>query len=230
MFTKPHRDEVDTRNEAVEHKIATLKLRLVSEQSQTARQQLIDALFYADLQRWTVGQTPLSTIQRPKVSIRDVRGVLRPNEALLEYVLNGDESYCLILSKSEMRLAKLPPRKEIETAAADLLAAIHDHQNASAAEQGLFTSLVAPLGDLSNYRYLTIVPDGRLHTIPFDVLRDARRDYLGLQYAISYTPSAGTEYVLRTRHNSADALFLGVGGVMYTSAATGEPAETFTRH
>src|SRR5205823_2561963 len=45
---------------------------------------------------------------------------------------------------------------------------------------------------------LVIVPDGSLHVLPFDALRDSQNHYLGDGRIITYAPSATVLHLLRT--------------------------------
>jgi hypothetical protein len=77
---------------------------------------------------------------------------------------------------------------------------------------------------------LTIVPDGRLHLLPFDALVNDQNEYLVQRYVITYAPSGTVLYLLRTQlRQSADYLpFLGVGDV-FDGAGTSVLAQRTVR-
>lgn len=84
---------------------------------------------------------------------------------------------------------------------------------------------------------LIVVPDGKLHLLPFDSLTGPDRKYLVYSHLVTYAPSATVLYLLRTSRSAAQASlpFLGVGDVAYDedgtliSQNTGNPAVRSSR-
>jgi hypothetical protein len=62
---------------------------------------------------------------------------------------------------------------------------------------------------------LIIVPDGKLHLLPFDSLTDLRGRYVVVSHVVTYSPSASALYLIRTlpvRHTPT-LNFLGAGDI-----------------
>ena len=66
-----------------------------------------------------------------------------------------------------------------------------------------------------------VIPDGRLHLVPFDGLIDAADHYIVEGHTVTYAPSATSFYLLATQrpepHRLAHTL-LAAGGVSYNSS------------
>jgi CHAT domain-containing protein len=67
---------------------------------------------------------------------------------------------------------------------------------------------------------LIVVPDGKLHLLPFDGLKSAEGKYVLESHVVTYAPSATVFHLLRAPRNSDRTRlnFLGVGGVIYSKA------------
>jgi CHAT domain-containing protein len=221
IVSNPRLADLDTLDPQVEAQLTAVKLDLVKASSEKDRRRLIDQAFFLETKRWSqnVPRHESAVLSSFDVRIDQLRQVLRSDEALIEYVLDDPHSYCLLIDKNRASIFPLKGKKEIEAASDELLSKLRQQQVSQAEGQRL-AGLVAP-PELESYRYLTIVPDGRLHLVPFDALIRPDRSYWGKNQTISYTPSAATEFVLRTRKRQArpdDRTFLGVGSVNYGAA------------
>jgi CHAT domain-containing protein len=78
----------------------------------------------------------------------------------------------------------------------------------------LYSMLVLHIPEIRRKDRLVIVPDGDLHVLPFDSLRDKQGRYLGDHRIITYAPSATVLYLLRTTppESQATLAMLAVGG------------------
>jgi len=65
------------------------------------------------------------------------------------------------------------------------------------------------------------VPDGKLHLLPFDGLKDHEGKYVLESHVVTYAPSATVLHLLRQSRSAARATmsFLGVGDVIYPRPA-----------
>lgn len=215
LVNQPLLRDLDALTPAAQDKITSLKLQLVRSSDEKKRRELIEELFYTEQERWTKRNTR-GLLRKPQTSLSQTRRSLQKSEVLLEYVLDEQQSYCLLLSQSEARLIRLPERHSIEEYVGFLNTGITLQRRTSTYQEHLYQLLIAPLGDLERYSQVVIVPDGRLHLLPFDVLYDSKHNYFGTAHTISYAPSAGTEYILRSRETPpTDRTFLGIAGVPY---------------
>src|SRR5260370_26196157 len=59
----------------------------------------------------------------------------------------------------------------------------------------LYGTLLRGIPEISKKERLVIVPDGRLHLLPFDPLVDGSRRYLVSSHTITYSPSPTSVYL-----------------------------------
>ncbi|WP_423787714.1 CHAT domain-containing protein, partial [Klebsiella pneumoniae] len=78
----------------------------------------------------------------------------------------------------------------------------------------LYTVLLAGVLERFQKSRIIISPDGILHRLPFEALRDTQGKLLITSKVISYTPSASALYVLRAHATRAPATraLLAIGG------------------
>jgi CHAT domain-containing protein len=229
LINKPTLKDLDELNPEIEDKITSLKLQLATASNPATRQRLVDELFFTKQALW-VTERPRQITREPNIPISSVRNALVAGEALIEYVLTDQKSYCLLLSRSDMRLITLAPGQSISDEVHLLLAAVHDKKPADDREQSLYKALIEPLGQLEQYDHITIVADGALHLIPFEILKAPDHKYFGFKHTLTYAPSAGSEVILRNQeHSAAVPKFLGIGGVSYPQLAGAKPALELAR-
>lgn len=215
--------------------INRIQLALLHEPNRGGRQSLLDQLFAAEqlLSRVRRNSSALnSATDRPKpVPLRTLQASLGPDEMLLEYVLGEKQSYCLQITGAGAVVIVLPAgRERIEGLVENYLATVRSRQPEIALGEELFTLLLEPaIGRVSKAR-LIIVPDGKLHLLPFDGLRDREGKYVLESRIVTYVPSATVLHLLR-RHRSSDATnmtFLGVGDVIYSAPTVAAKASGVT--
>src|SRR5579859_538375 len=206
---------------ALEAQVSTLQVRLMRSDDARERSELLDKLLEAeeklDYTRGTRGPDSPRMPTHP-ISLSVAQEMLRPDEVILEYVLAEPTAFCLIITHDHAEIASLPAgQKKIEALVSDYLSAIEDQKPASDQGRQLYALLLgsAPLA-AGNVRLL-IVPDGRLHMLPFESLRDMSGHYLIESHVVSYVPSATSLYFLRSskRTRIPELAFLGVGDVRY---------------
>jgi CHAT domain-containing protein/tetratricopeptide (TPR) repeat protein len=221
LQAKPGGAYAETLDPAVEDQIANLKLALVKASSTRQRQKVLDDLFYAQGSRWTSEFAKTNNVRIKPVSLSRVQNSLGTHEALLEYVLAEPASFCLVIDRNSAHIVSLAPKHQIEREAASYRQLIKTKQPVAHQSELLGDLLLGSIENLREYKALTIVPDGALHYIPFDTLTSPQGSGLvATEYTISYTPSAASEYFLRTRNRERGTRsFLGVGGVAYNDPA-----------
>ena len=206
--------------------INRIQLALLHEKNRDRRQVLLDELFEAEARHWP-GRRADSLFgppaDRPKaIPLPSLQASLAPDEVLLEYVLDEPRSYCLRITNTSVAVVELPAgRKLIEDLAENFLTAVRSRKPEITVGQQLFSMLVQPVLGKESKSRLIIVPDGKLHLLPFDALKDLQGRYVLETHIVSYTPSGTVLHLLRASGSSRlpTMNFLGVGGVNYPSSA-----------
>jgi tetratricopeptide (TPR) repeat protein len=223
-----------------EREINRVQGALMHETNREGRQTLLDQLFVQEQLLSPVRKTrsPLSSAaDRGKpVPLGTLQRSLRPDEMLLEYVLGESESYCLKITRTGAAVLVLPKgRKHIEGLVDDYLAAVRSRRPEAAAGNELFSVLLeTAIAQEPAKTRLIVVPDGKLHLLPFDAMTNSQGKYVLETHVVTYAPSATALHLLRLNPSRQMAMsFLGVGGVIYSRSAaapgktSGSPADFF---
>src|SRR5207249_4794788 len=84
----------------------------------------------------------------------------------------------------------------------------------------LYVTLLREIPEISKKERLVIVPDGRLHLLPFDAMVDGSGRYLVSSHTITYAPSATSLYLTNfAPQKPAQRPLLGLGGIPYVQNA-----------
>lgn len=127
--------------------------------------------------------------------------LLDEKTVLMEYVLDEPKSWLFAVSKSELKVFTLPSKEKIEAKADQLYEAIKNREDFISVALDLYEALIKPAEEFILDKRLLIVPDEKLHFIPFATLltepihpghpiRLADLPYLIRRNAIAYAPSA----------------------------------------
>jgi CHAT domain-containing protein len=198
--------------------VATTQIRLMQTNSPVEREKLLDALAEYEWrlrlawnqgdQRFPIDPAPLTQVQES----------LKADEALLEYVLDEPNSFCISITRTTANLRVLPVgRKEIENLIQRYVDEIRAKKAGAEEAKQLYSFLVQPIPETSTGKRFIVVPDGILNLLPFEALRNSEGQYLLTSDVISYAPSATVLDTLRRRYKQQEAPrpFLGVGDVAY---------------
>ncbi len=169
------------------------------------------------------------TIYSRTVTLEELHQVLRPDEVLLEYVLSEPSSYCIVIARNTFDILPLAGRSKIEALVDGYLSDVRALKSSTGKARQLYSLLLRPaLGSLAQSKRLTIIPDGKLHLLPFDSLVDAKGKYVLETHTLSVAPSATVYHLLNSiqRTEQADLTFLGIGGVPYGQDKGTLPKET----
>jgi len=203
---------------AVDGYVANTQLRIMQANSAGERQQLLDELAeYEWRSRLAWNQGDYGFPLEPAPLVRVQKG-LKPDEMLLEYVLDEPNSFCIVLSRSKAALRVLPVgRKAIEHVVQRYVDEIRAKRPGTEEANQLYGFLLRPIGEVAAGKRFVIVPDGILNILPFDALQNDDGEYLLKSAVISYAPSATVLDGLRRRANPQrpPRPFLGVGDVAY---------------
>jgi CHAT domain-containing protein len=206
---------------SLETDLAGLQVQLMQTNSAEKREQLMDRLVEYERRlglAWTKDDAPDHGLPVQPASLAKVQEVLKPDEVLLEYVLDDPTSFCVVVSQKGASIRALPVgRKEIENLGQRFIGEIRAKVAAAELSKRLYAMLVKPIPEAATATRFIIAPDAILNLLPFEALRNARGEYLLKSHVISYVPS-GT--ILRTlRHaekqKRAPKPLLAVGDVEY---------------
>jgi CHAT domain-containing protein len=207
--------------QALETEIAGLQLRLMRSDDAGERATLLDQLVeYERRLGWT--RTDLETttsewFEKP-ASLKSIQFRLRTDEVILEYVLSEPQSFCLWISRGAMGVEKLNEgRTQIEDLTKRYLSSIREKRSDPNLARQLHMVLLSPLEKLPLPERLVIVPDGILHLLPFETVRDGAGSLLLEHKIVSYAPAATVLYVLRDhkQSNAHHRTLLAVGNAPY---------------
>ena len=206
---------------SLESDLAGLQVQLMQTNSTDERERLLDELVEYERRlglAWTKGDAPSGGLPAQPSPLAKVQEDLKPDEVLLEYVLDDPTSFCVVLSRKGAYVQALPVgRKDIEKLSQQLVAEIRTKGAGAELSTRLYAVLVKPLPEAATATRFIIAPDGILNLVPFEVLRNGQGEYLLKSRVISYVPS-GTilDRLRRTeKQQLAPRPLLAVGDVAY---------------
>ena len=125
------------------------------------------------------------------------RALLRSDEALLEYFVGQQTVYLFTMTPDDLQVVPIDRTAELDSAWQRLRRHLYEYQPGQGGNQTglatLYQYLLAPVArTLADVSRLTIIPDGILHHLPFELLTpDGRRDhYLLRTHTLHYGYSA----------------------------------------
>ncbi len=197
--------EPTTRTTPAEKKLAEVQLRLLVASSAGERKVLMPQLYAAEAEL-----TPVEldrhrnkfSINGEPVSLPRLQQLLKPDEVLLEYVVDEPSSFCLAITRGSVEPHYLPPKTALESLVKAYLVetqneAIGPPANHLAA-RNLYDAILKPIPEYGAKARLVIVPDGILNQVGFDSLVNPQGDYVLRSHRTTYVPSATVLSLLRT--------------------------------
>jgi len=175
-----------------------------------------------------------SLVSVTSLSASDIRALMPPDEALIEYYYSEGEMFAFVLTRESLKSIRLNSDKLVE----------HVRQFRSFLEtpgssdyltfsRSLYKRLFQPFEKMLDKRNLAIVPHGALHYLPFNALQNDR-GYLIEQYSIRILPSASVIKYLHAKKSvkAAEILAFGnpdLGDARYDLAYAQEEAQAVAR-
>jgi CHAT domain-containing protein len=136
-----------------------------------------------------------------RASLRAVEQDLKPDEVLLDYVLDDPNSFCLSITRSGTHLRQLAAgRKQIGELTHAYIDKIRAKASGTEVSHQLYDSLIALVPEADKATALIIAPDGILNLLPFEALRDGKGQYLLRSKVVSYVPSGTFSRLCNTRN------------------------------
>ena len=206
---------------SLETDLAGLQVQLMQTNSTEKREELMDQLVEYERRlglAWTKEDAPGHGLPVQPASLSKVQEVLKPDEVLLEYVLDDPTSFCVVVSQKGAYVRVLPAgRKEIEKLSQQFVGEIRTKGTGSELSKRLYATLVKPIPEAATATRFIIAPDATLNLFPFEALRDAQGEYLLKSRVISYVPSGTILNTLRhaEKQKPAPKPLLAVGDVEY---------------
>lgn len=210
--------------QALEGDVSTLQLRLMRSDDTAERANLLDQLVeYERKLAWSTDQGIANRQWFEKAaSLKAIQSNLRPDEMILEYVLSDPHSFCVWISKNKAGLKTLSGgREQIESLTRKYLTAIREKRSDISLARQLYSVLVPTFDKEPLPDRLIVVPDGILHLLPFETLRDPSASLLVETKTISYAPASTVLSVIRSskRAHAHRSAYLAVGDAPYQNQA-----------
>src|SRR6266404_3250111 len=216
-------DKTSPESLATEKNLARLRLQLTAAHSDKDIEKLREQIFLAEQFRSVTPEVSiLKAREHQVITGQQLQGSLSNSEALLEYVVDDPVSYCLVITRSSMRIVKLPGKQALSSLVITYLNKLKGKERADDEARHLYDLLLGGLPGLQNAKQFIIVRDGQLHLVPFDALVEPSGRYVVECRTVVYAPSATSFFLLRTSANrkSSTRGLLAVGGVPYQQSGT----------
>lgn len=186
---------------AAETRLTSLNVRLLDTDDPADRGRILDAI-YSTEQQVNSGSTEMDAPLDP-VSIDRLQRDLWPSELFVEYVLGEPQSYALAVTRSAVHCYALPAKSELEQEAAQYRSELIKEKSDLSLAQRLFDGLLGGIPEYRTKADLIVVPDGKLHLLPFAALADSGQ-YLAASRTVSVVPSGTVLDLLRNRGNKTE--------------------------
>jgi len=162
----------------------------------------------------------MALLGKSAVELPAFQAGLRPGELVLEFVLDEPSSYCMAVRDKGVTVHVLDSRRKIEGAVDQMLRSIRSKKEDRKSSSYLFSELISKCRG-EGAESLVVIPDGKLHLLPFGALVGTDGKYLVQTTRVFTSPSATVLHVLRdTKRLQASGLnpILALG---YTSRPDG---------
>jgi CHAT domain-containing protein len=212
-----------------EKKVAHLRLKLMAARSDRDIRELRDEIFLAEQFRSITPEISiLKSNAHRAITLTELQSSLSSSEAVLEYVIDEPASYCVVISRENARIVKLPGREVISPLVSAYLSEVKAKHSAQRQAHRLYDVLLDSIPEGQSKEQLVIIRDGQLHLVPFDALLDHDNHYLVESRIVVYSPSATSFLLLRTaaQPKHSEQTVLAVGGVPYDRSNLTQSAVT----
>ncbi len=194
---------------AAEQRLTKLNVELLNTDDSAARGHLLNAIYTVEQElpaTSSAGRAP------QPVPLLQLQHELRATELFVEYVLSEPQSSALVVTRNSARRYTLPQKAVLEQQTVQYRSELVQRKTDSALAQKLFNGLLGVIPEFKEKSALIVVPDGKLHLLPFAALMDDGQ-YILTSHRISVVPSGTVLDMLRHRDNQAirdDLPYVGV--------------------
>jgi CHAT domain-containing protein len=203
---------------SAELRLTNLNLELLDTDDPAKRAGILEDIYTAEQQ--VNGYAPES-VPTP-VALETLQKDLPQSELFIEYVLDDPTSYALAVTKTAVHRYELPPRAQIEQDASQYRSEIAQKKTDLPLAERLFQELFGRIPEYREKPNVVVVPDGKLHLLPFSALADGGK-YVLTSHVVSVAPS-GTVFDMLThrasRASSNDLPYVGVAAWISKAPAT----------
>jgi len=166
--------------------LTSLNVQLLDTDGTAGRDQILDAIYTTEQQIGT-DDTDVDTPPDP-VALNKLQRDLRPSELFIEYVLAEPRSYALAVTRNSVHSYLLPPQTQLEAETTQYRSELTKGNTDLPLAQRLFNDLLGAIPEYKTNSDLIVVPDGKLHLLPFAALADAGQ-YVAASHTVSVAPS-----------------------------------------
>lgn len=193
-----------------EQRLTKLNIDLLNTDDSTARAHILDSIYETELQLDSVSNAGDKAPE--PVDLRQLQRELRSSELLVEYVLDNPHSYALALTHNTVHRYTLASSDELEQAVTQYRSEILKQKTDLALAQQLFNGLLGGIPEFKEKQALIVVPDGKLHLLPFAALAD-NGQYVLASHLVSVVPSGTVLHILERRAQQTESTNLPYVGV-----------------
>lgn len=180
---------------------------------------ILDSIYSTELQ---LGDSSSSEAPPHPVGLKELQQQLAASEVLVEYVLGDPHSYALALTRESAHRYVLASKNQLERDSTQYRSTLLHQKADTALGQHLFYELLGGIRELDGRNKLIVVPDGKLHLLPFAALVNGGH-YLVSSYEVSVAPSGTVLDILRHRSGQVtgdDLSYVGVAAWVPKSQPT----------
>jgi CHAT domain-containing protein len=181
-----------------EQHLTDLNLTLLNTEDPSSRGHILDAIYQTEQQLNT--DSAAGDVTLKPVDLGQLQADLRPAELFVEYVLDSSHSYALAVTHQTVQRYTLPSRDVLEQEATQYRSEILRQTTDLKLAQQLFNGLLGGIQELKEKQTLIVVPDGKLHLLPFSTLVNGGH-YLLNTHLVTVAPSGTVLHILRHRAN-----------------------------
>src|SRR5260370_7748882 len=161
-------DKTSPESLATEKNIARLRLQLAEAHADKDIDKLRDQIFLVEQFRSVTPEVSiLKAREHQVITSRQLQDSLSNSEALLEYVVDDPASYCLVITRSSMRIVKLPAKQALSSLVITYLNKLKAKERADEEGRHLYDVLLGGLPSLEGANQCIASPHRQLPLVPF---------------------------------------------------------------
>lgn len=182
-----------------EQRLTDLNVKLLDTSDAGSRQNILQTIYDTE-QQINPNFKPDHFSTEP-AGLNELQSDLKPSELVLEYVLDEPNSYVLAISRTAVKRYMLKAKSELEKEAEDYRSVVMKQKSDDGLAQQLFNDLLKPISEYRQAQSVIVVPDGKLHLLPFSALSDGGQ-YVLASHLMTVVPSGTVFHILRHREQN----------------------------